>query len=342
MVSPFSPPQRRRRADAYTARQIVSRGQSSYESLANESLAMSSPLIALDWGTSRLRACLIGTAGEIVERRAFDDGIASIPAGGFPEVFSRAAGDWLAAYPQARIVLAGMVGSRNGWVEAPYAQCPAGPGDLVTSRAQVTLPGGRTAMLVPGVSCDDGMFDVIRGEETLAFGTGVHDGLICLPGTHSKWIEMKAGRIQRFASFMTGEVYGLLRHQSLLARLAEEPSADDEKLGLARGLVASRRPAGLLNAVFSARSEVLAGRLPPGAVGPYLSALLVGQEVLGAQAMFGKMAQVMLVAEGPVCASYRAALLDHGVDVDIVTPEATFVAGVLAFARAALDAGLQT
>jgi 2-dehydro-3-deoxygalactonokinase len=301
---------------------------------------MSNPLIALDWGTSRLRAFLIGSSGEIIERRAFDDGIASVPAGGFPEAFVRAAGDWLTAHTEARIVLAGMVGSRNGWVEAPYARCPAGPGDLVASRAQIAVADGRTALLVPGVSCDDGMFDVIRGEETLVFGTGVSEGLICLPGTHSKWVEMKAGRIMRFASFMTGEVYGLLRHQSLLSRLAEESSADDDKLGLAQGLIAARRPAGLLNAVFSARSEVLAGRLPAGAVGPYLSALLVGQEILGAQAMFGSMTRVTLVAEGPVCASYRAALVDHGVAVDIITPEATFVAGVLAFAKAANNSGL--
>jgi 2-dehydro-3-deoxygalactonokinase len=302
---------------------------------------MNNPLIALDWGTSRLRVFLIGPTGEIIARRACDDGIASVPAGGFPEAFVRAAGDWLAAYPQARIVLAGMVGSRNGWVEAPYAQCPAGLADLVASRVQVALPGGRTALLVPGVSCDDGMFDVIRGEETLAFGTGVRDGLICLPGTHSKWVEMKAGKIQRFASFMTGEVYGLLRYQSLLARLAIEPSAGDEKLGLARGLVASRRPAGLLNAVFSARSEVLAGRLPAGAVGSYLSALLVGQEVLGAQAMFGRMTRVKLVAEGPVLASYQAALADQDIAVDIVAPETAFVSGVLAFAEAASNTGIQ-
>lgn len=301
---------------------------------------MNNPVIALDWGTSRLRAYVVGPAGEILERRAFEDGIASVPPDGFPGIFSHAAGDWLTAHPQARIVLAGMVGSRNGWVEAPYATCPAGLADLVASRVQVVLPGGRTALLVPGVSCDDGMFDVIRGEEILAFGTGIGDCLICLPGTHSKWVEMKAGKIQRFASFMTGEVYGLLRHQSLLARLAEEPSADNEKLGLNLGLVAARRPAGLLNAMFSARSEVLAGRLPPGAVGPYLSALLVGQEVLGARAMFGNIKRVMLVAEGPVHASYHAALTDCGMTVETIAPEAAFAAGVSAFAGATCQAGL--
>lgn len=299
-------------------------------------------LIALDWGTSRLRACLIGPSGEVLETRAFDDGIASVPAGGFPARFARATGSWLELFPDANVMLAGMVGSRNGWIEIPYAAAPAGLDSLAAATRPVEIATGRSALIVPGISCDNGMFDVLRGEETLAFGTGVQDGLICLPGTHSKWVEMKDGRIQRFASFMTGEVYGLLRHQSLLARLATDPVAGDHELGLSRGLGVAHRPAGLLNALFSARSEVLAGRLPEGAVGSYLSAMLVGTEVTGATALFGKVRHVTLVAEGPVLASYEAALSEAGLRISVVAPEVAFVAGIRAVADAVRLAGMWT
>lgn len=289
---------------------------------------MPRPLIALDWGTTRARAFLISGAGEVLERRSADQGIQSVPAGGFPAAFEAIAGDLRKAAPDAGIVLAGMVGSRNGWIEAHYVACPASPDEIADAGMKVTLTDGSPATILPGLSCDEGAFDVMRGEETLIVGLGLDDGIACLPGTHSKWARVEGGRIIRFASFMTGEIYGLLRQHSILSRLAEEPSNEDAARGAAEGLAASTRPGGLLNTAFASRSEVLAGRMPGGAVGPYLSALLVGHEVVGAQALLGRSDTVHLVAEGVLAQSYGAALASLGIEARVTTPEAAFVAGV--------------
>lgn len=289
---------------------------------------MPKPLIALDWGTTRARAFLISETGEVLERRSADQGIQSVPAGGFPAAFEAIAGDLRRVSPDAAIVLAGMVGSRNGWIEAHYVPCPASPDEIASAGMKVTLADGSPATILPGLSCDEGAFDVMRGEETLIVGLGLADGIACLPGTHSKWARIEGARITRFASFMTGEIYGLLRQNSILSRLAEEPSADDAARGTADGLAAAARPGGLLNTAFASRSEVLAGRLPGGAVGPYLSALLVGHEVAGAQALLGRSDTVHLVADGVLAQSYGAALAAAGIAAKLTTPEAAFVAGV--------------
>lgn len=295
---------------------------------------MPRPLIALDWGTTRARAVLISAAGHVLERRSADQGIQSVPAGGFPAAFEAIAGDLRKLAPDAGIVLAGMVGSRNGWIEAHYVPCPASPDQIAAAGMKVTLADGTPATILPGLSCDEGAFDVMRGEETLIVGLGLGNGIVCLPGTHSKWALVEGGRIIRFASFMTGEIYGLLRQHSILSRLAEEPSGDDAARGTAEGLAAAARPGGLLNTAFASRSEVLAGRMPGGAVGPYLSALLVGHEIAGAQALLGRSGTVHLVADGVLGQSYGAALASLGIAAKLTTPEAAFVAGVRRLAEA--------
>jgi 2-dehydro-3-deoxygalactonokinase len=289
---------------------------------------MPTPLIALDWGTTRARAFLIGEDGAVLDKRSADRGIQSVPAGGFPAAFEAIAGDLRRANPEAAILLAGMVGSRNGWIEAPYVACPASPAEIAAAGLRVTLDDGTAATVLPGLSCDEGAFDVMRGEETLVVGLGLSDGIACLPGTHSKWAQVEGGRITRFASFMTGEVYGLLREHSILSRLAEEPAGEDAAEGARRGIVAAARPGGLLNAAFAARSEVLAGRMSGGAVGPYLSSLLVAQEIAAARALFGGLENLHLVADGVLAQSYGRALAAAGRDHQLVTPEAAFVAGV--------------
>lgn len=289
---------------------------------------MPKPLIALDWGTTRARAFLISETGAVLERRVADRGIQSVPSGGYPEAFAELAGDFRHATPDAAVVLAGMVGSRNGWIEARYVPCPASSAEIAAAAIRVNLDAGTTATILPGLSCDDGAFDVMRGEETLIVGLGLTDGIACLPGTHSKWAEIKQGRITRFASFMTGEVYGLLRNDSILARLAEAPSEADTIEGAARGRAAAGRPGGLLNSAFAARTEVLAGRMAGGAVGPYLSALLVGQEIAGAEALFGQGQEIHLVADGALAESYGAGLRARNHAVRVISPEVAFVAGV--------------
>ena len=268
--------------------------------------------VAVDWGTTRMRASLVGADGAVIERRGSDSGVQSVPAGGFPAALDAVCGPWLAAHPGLAVVMSGMVGSRNGWVEAPYLPCPAGA-DEIAGRL-LPVPGiARDVTVVPGVDCrwPDGAYDVMRGEEIQALGTGVVDGLLALPGTHGKWIEMRGGRIHRFATFVTGELFAAVAG-SFIGRLAEDP---DDPAGAEIAAAAARSPGGLTRALFQARARVLGGDLPPRGVRPFLSRLVIEAEIAGAADLFGTPSAVQLVAGEPQLSLYRAALGARGIAV---------------------------
>lgn len=291
--------------------------------------------IVADWGTTRFRAYLVAD-GAVVEQVASEEGVSALKAGEHAGVFGKHAGHWLEAEPDLPVLLVGMVGSREGWTAAPYAGCPATPADLAQKLVAVDLGGGRSAHIVPGLTCEPapGAVDVMRGEETLSFGAGVETGLVCLPGTHSKWVEMREGRVQRFGSFMTGEIYGLLRHHSMVGRPALEP---EDAAGFAEGLDRTARDAasghaGLLHLLFGARAATVAGRLDPHKLGPLVSGLLTGEEVRGAFALLGQPETVTLVAGSARAQLYVQALAAAGVRTAVVEPQAALIRGVVRIA----------
>ena len=244
---------------------------------------MNHGLIAIDWGTSSLRGARLDADGAVLEERSFGAGILTVPPGGFPGAFERYFGDW-AATPDTLCLLAGMVGSRQGWVEAPYMACPAGRADIA---AQLTwIEHGRIA-IVPGLSCEhDGAPDVMRGEETQVFGAlqmlGLSDApgaTLVLPGTHSKWVQVEAGRVTRFETSMTGEFYALLRRHSILARTLPADDGTFEGAAFDAGVAQSLRGNGLLQAAFSVRTLALFERLPEAQRPSYLSGIVIGEEL---------------------------------------------------------------
>jgi 2-dehydro-3-deoxygalactonokinase len=202
-------------------------------------------MIAIDWGTSALRGALLDRQGGVLQERSAPLGILYVPPGGFEAVFNDLFGDWMRP-PSQVALMAGMVGSQQGWQEAPYCPCPAGAQDIAGALRWVQP--GRIA-IVPGLSCQHAGLadapelaqvpDVMRGEETQILGalaaTGLKDATLVLPGTHSKWARVRAQRIEAFTSYMTGEVYQLLRQHSLLARtlppLDDATAADDPDHG---------------------------------------------------------------------------------------------------------------
>ena len=291
--------------------------------------------IAVDWGTTRMRAWLVGPDRAVLDRTEADTGVQSVPAGGFPAALDAACAPWFAMRPDLPVVMAGMVGSRNGWVEAPYVACPCGPDELAGRLTRVA--GARDVVIAPGVDVrwPDGAYDVMRGEEVQAIGTGVMDGLVCLPGTHSKWVEMAAGRIVRFASFITGELFAAMT-ASFVGRLATEP---EDAAGIAVGDRTATFPGGLSRLLFQARSQVLGGSLQPAAVRPFLSGLLVGQELAGAAALFGPCHAVHLVAANPQLEVYQAALERSGMAVEVVDPAKASLAGLARLFQARQAAG---
>ncbi|MFL5144901.1 MAG: 2-dehydro-3-deoxygalactonokinase [Microvirga sp.] len=262
--------------------------------------------ILADWGTTRFRAYLV--EGEtILDRVSAAAGVSVLRPGEHAGVFSGHCGRWLSENPDAPVILVGMVGSREGWAVAPYAPCPADARDVARAMVPVDLGNGRQAHIVPGLLGEPapGAYDVMRGEETLALGSGVIDGLVCLPGTHSKWIEMQGGRIERFASYMTGEMYALLREHSMIGRPATEPG---DPAGFALGLAAARRNGG------ESRSERVG--------------LLTGDEVNGALSQFAGYETVTIVADAPRSDLYVQALDARGLRTDVRPPETALVAGI--------------
>jgi 2-dehydro-3-deoxygalactonokinase len=295
--------------------------------------------IVADWGTTRFRGYLIENE-TILDEVSSQEGVSALKPGQHRDVFLRQCGRWLEAEPDAPVLLVGMVGSREGWVMAPYAACPAGPAEIANAMIPVDLGNERKAHIVPGLFCQPapGASDVMRGEETLALGSGVENGIVCSPGTHPKWIEMKAGRIERFATYMTGEMYALLREHSMIGRPATEP--EDPK-GFDLGLEAAARNngergdkrAGLLHLLFGARAAVVSGRMGTELLAPYLSGLLTGDEINGALSQFGKPASVTILAESPRADLYIHALARHGIATQVRAPQQALLAGLSKIVR---------
>jgi 2-dehydro-3-deoxygalactonokinase len=236
-------------------------------------------LVAVDWGTSSLRAARLDAAGHPLEERSAARGILTVEPGQFPQVLQGLCGDWLAA--GTLCLVSGMAGSRQGWMEAPYCECPADPAAL--ARRLAWVEPGRIA-IVPGVSCErDGVPDVMRGEEVQVFGAlallDTEDLVAVLPGTHSKWVRVRGGRIEAFITYMTGEFYALLRKHSILARSLPAEDGLLDEAAFVQGVQHARREAGLLSAAFSARTLALFDRLPHAALPSYLSGLVIGEEL---------------------------------------------------------------
>lgn len=281
-------------------------------------------LIALDWGTSNLRARRLGPGGMLLDERSAAGGVMAVPERRFEDALRALCADWLAD-PHVPLMASGMIGSRQGWVEAPYLACPATLQAAAGQLATVALQGGGRLHVVPGLCCTgpDGQADVMRGEETQLWGAGLSAGDVCvLPGTHSKWAWMGAsGAIDRFQTWMTGELYAVLVQHSILGRLMQAGSAapsalaDGARLGLAEH-------AHLSHLVFAARTAGLMGTRTAAELPDFLSGLLIGAEI-GSARLRGAPATVTLLGEPALCERYAVALALAGIATRPAAAEAT-------------------
>jgi 2-dehydro-3-deoxygalactonokinase len=297
-------------------------------------------MIALDWGLSSFRAFRLDEAGAILAQRSAPAGVLTIADGAFEAALASQLGDWLEG-DIGPIVAAGMIGSRQGWVEAPYVPCPAGVADLAARLTRHQLARAGAIWFVPGARwSDDQAIDVMRGEETQIVGAlaarGLRDAVLCLPGTHSKWAIAAGGRITRFRTYMTGELFGLLRRHSILGRLMPDDPADDrdDSDAFAQGIARAAEPGGLLHHLFSARTAGLFDRIAGPALAAYLSGLVIGDEIASALATAPRAAPLLLVGAPALCARYARALAQRGVASETL-PETVGARGIHAIARAA-------
>lgn len=288
------------------------------------------PLIAVDWGTSALRGARLDEAGHVLEEKSAPLGILSVPDGDFARVFAEQFSGWMKP-AGALCLVSGMAGSQQGWAEAPYVPCPAGPADVAEHLHWIER--GRIA-IVPGLSdAERDVPDVMRGEEAQIFGAmrlaGVADGLFVLPGTHSKWSTVHDGRVAGFRTYMTGEAYGLFAQHSILARTLDAAAPLDEAAFL-QGVARAGNGEGLLHNAFGVRALGLFGRLSPSRSASYLSGLLIGEEL--AQQKLEPGSEVIVIGAPALTARYALALGKKGAKVRTFGAEATW-AGLSEIAR---------
>jgi 2-dehydro-3-deoxygalactonokinase len=291
-------------------------------------------LLAVDWGSSALRAALIDAQGQVLQTRQFEQGILKVPAGQFEPVFEQCLGDWMIEH-QPLCLISGMAGSRQGWQEAPYCPCPAG----FEALGRHLLWIKPRVALVPGLHCKRaadtsaaGQDDVMRGEEVQVFGalalTGLQDAQLILPGTHSKWVAVRQGKIQHFQTFMTGEVFAVLSQHSILARTMVAGAPFNEAAFVHAVHLAQEGP-GVLAHVFGTRTSALFDRLPAEHLSSHLSGLLIGEEL---RAMRQSAGPLLLVGSALLTARYELALRTLGRQATALNQEATW-AGHLALAQ---------
>jgi len=281
--------------------------------------------IAADWGTTNRRAYLIDGDGKCIAEFEDEKGILSVPKGGF-EAAVQEIRERLADRP---LLLAGMVGSNRGWIEAPYVPCPAGIEDL--AKALVWAEAGQTA-IVPGVSfVDPDEADVMRGEEVQllgAFAAGLvrEDALVCHPGTHNKWVRLKDGRIDRFATVMTGEIFNLLREHGILADLLSGTAQPGDAFasGVRRGLEDECLTAEL----FKIRARVLLGQADAKDAPSYGSGLLIGADVRAGLRQ-GNDAEIVVMGRPELTRLYSVALRIADKQCREVDGEQAFLAGAI-------------
>ena len=279
---------------------------------------MPAALIGVDWGGSSLRVFRFDGQGEVLERRASHRGVATIEGGRFADALGELISDWTSD-GGARLIMCGMIGSRQGWAEAPYIPCPTDLGALAAKLEPLETPFG-PSLIAPGLSVDDaGRLDVMRGEETQFLGALPNPqwtGVIVHPGTHAKWARFESGRIVGFRTWMTGELFSLLKQHSVLRVLMMDGSDDDAAfdLGVARGLA---DPA-ITSLLFTARTEGLFQRIASEALSSYLSGLLIGSEVCGALHTTGEKTDILLVGDDRLTALYSRALDVAGHPVALV------------------------
>jgi len=291
-------------------------------------MAWTQGFIAVDWGTTNRRAYRIDGSGKCAGEFEDDKGVLSVGKDDFPgavDEIRKRLGD-------LPLLLAGMVGSNRGWIEAAYVPCPAGIDDLVNA---LVRPSEREA-IVPGVSFTGaGRADVMRGEEVqllgaAAAGTIDPDSLVCHPGTHNKWALLRAGRMHDFRTVMTGELFSLLKAHSILADLLEgpvEPNAAFRQA--ARHAINDEK---LPSDLFGVRAGVLLGEMKKEDAASYISGLLIGTDVrIGLTPP--KRAQIVIIGRPDLTRLYAAAIGETGRETIELDGEQCFLAGILEIAK---------
>lgn len=291
-------------------------------------------IVLVDWGTTNFRAYLLDSKGQCVGQKATSQGIAQI-RGDFESILTANIGPWLARHPKSRVILSGMIGSQIGWKDTPYIDCPTSVADYGRHCLRVHEYNSGNCWIVPGVRwvSNDGAVDVMRGEELQIIGAShlmseERTALFCCPGTHTKWVSLESGSIRKISTSMTGELYSLLSSDSILAKSIDTHAGIDDDAFRA-GVLYSHRSGGLLNHLFSVRTQFLSGNHGKAYGASYLSGLLIGHEIQGFLGSHGARMDnpCRVIGSSSLCELYQKAMGYFSMNSTIVRDKSASTAG---------------
>jgi 2-dehydro-3-deoxygalactonokinase len=295
--------------------------------------------VAVDWGTSSFRLWLIGKDGSVIAERRSGEGMTTAARTGFPEVLASHLSA-VSAPAGLPVLICGMAGAKQGWVEAGYLDTPAALAAIPA--AAVRIPGVEADIrILPGLAQRDADApDVMRGEETQLLGAagelGSGDHLVCMPGTHSKWVRLSGGKVQGFSTFMTGELFETIAKNTILSHAIADAGAISGENAAFRAAVTRMiaNPAIATSQLFSVRAGSLIAGLSPEDAKARLSGTLIGLEIAGALSLVAAGTPVALVVSGGLGALYKAALAAAGLSPTIIDADSAVRNGLAAGAKA--------
>jgi len=280
-------------------------------------------LIGIDWGTSSLRAYLLDAQGSVLDKLNTADGIMHVKNNDFEGTFHRLLDSWL-AHAKLPVVASGMITSRNGWSETPYLPVPATTKEFASTLQTKKISNGIDVRFVSGASSyNDGAPDVMRGEETQIIGaveSGVTDAVFVVPGTHSKWVTVREGCIDAFATYMSGEVFAVLREHTILGKLMKDGEFSEQgfNLGVNHGFDTGSQ---LLHTLFRVRTLPLFDLLSEEQVSDYLSGMLIGAEIHGAINQAVENQKILIIGNDALSNRYAKALQMLGKNVAVMSDD---------------------
>ncbi len=277
--------------------------------------------VAVDWGTTNLRAFLVDSNGQILEQKKSDRGMLRLQKSEFEEVLKNLLGSWLRA--DLPVYMAGMVGSKGGWQEVAYQTCPVSLPSLAEHLHWLTTSLPCPVAIVPGLQGlgVHGYHDVIRGEETQLLGAldwlqsqnrRDENPLCCMPGTHCKWVQIESSEIRHFSTTFSGEIFARLNDGSSLVKGLPVSDALN-KDAFNKGLQVSQQKGGFLHHLFSVRSRFVCGELTEDEGRDYLSGIVIGTDVQNIlEALQPSQTSVLLIGSNNLSERYALALAYHG------------------------------
>ncbi|KXI21276.1 2-dehydro-3-deoxygalactonokinase [Photobacterium sanguinicancri] len=287
---------------------------------------MKASWIAVDWGTTNFRAFLMSDTGECLDKIQQAKGLLSVDQDQFPQVFDELISRWNGIYGHLPVIMAGMVGSQQGWCEVPYVHTPASAQDLANNIHSVDLLSGNKAKIVSGVRCINafGNPEVMRGEEIQLIGLGAIikcDFNAILFGTHSKNAYWCDGKIENYSTVMTGELYSLLVNHSILGKSLPEQVFNKDVF--IKGVeIGNKYP--LNHVLFSARTFKLFDDVQDTNIHAYISGLLIGHEFI----ISNRLNKLYLVGSQKLASNYALALEHLNIEFDVIDGDECFLKGM--------------